>query len=128
MLFVFKNLARLALLVAIGLEMWRACTPADVLAGGTRLWLLFLLFVNTWIMPWYYVWPLALAAPLGWRSPLLRITAGMTLTASIVMYGNQLNFAPVREWAGLALVLPIVIWGSAGLLQALRKQVVRGAL
>lgn len=109
---VYKNLARLGLIGAVVWEIWRARRPEDVLAGGTRLWLLFLLLLNTWIMPWYYLWPLALAAPLGWNSTLLRVTVGMTLTAVIVMYGKQLSFMPVGEWAGLALVLPIAMAGG----------------
>ncbi len=106
---VFKVVARLALVGIIGWEVWRARRPDDVLAGGTRIWLVFLLLVNTWIMPWYYLWPLALAAPLGWSAPLVRVTAGMTLTAMLVMYGRQLNFAPVGDWVGLTLVLPIIL-------------------
>lgn len=115
---VFKNLARLALVGAIGWEMWRARRVEDALAGAARLWLVFLLLVNTWIMPWYYLWPLAIIAPLGWDSPLVRATAGLTLTATIVMYGKQLNFAPAGEWAGLTLVLPLLLWGLGSLVTA----------
>ena len=36
------------------------------LTACARIFIFFLLFVNTWIMPWYYAWPLALAC--AWHS------------------------------------------------------------
>ena len=124
----FKNLARIALVATILRELWRARDLADVLAGSARIWIVFLLVVNTWIMPWYYLWPLAIVAALGWDSLMVRVCAGLTLTAPLVMYGRQLNFAPVGEWAGATLVLPILMGGFAWLFahrQAIRRVALR---
>ncbi len=116
----FKNVARLALLTSIAWEAWRARDLRDVLAGSSRIWIVFLLLVNTWIMPWYYLWPLAMAASLGWGTPIVRICAGLTLTAPLIMYGRQLNFAPIGELAGVTLILPILLWGIDSLFHAKR--------
>jgi len=120
----FKILARLVLVASILWEMRRARGLPDVLIGSARVWIVFLLLVNTWIMPWYYLWPLALCAALGWSSPMVRVCAGLTLTAPIVMYGAQLNYAPVGEWAGLTLILPALL-AVAPLLVARGRNAIR---
>lgn len=109
----FKQVGRLALVAVILWEVWRMRSVTDLLIGSVRVWLVFLLLVNTWIMPWYYTWPLALVAALGWQSTALRICVGLTLTAPMVMYGRQLGFAPVQEWAGVSLVFPLILAGLA---------------
>ena len=113
----FKLAAKAALIGYILVEAWRARTFDQVLGASARITIVFLLFVNTWVMPWYYTWPLALAAPLGWGSMLVRMCAGLTLTAPIIMYQRQFQYGIVGEWAGLFVVLPIamVIAGAAAI-------------
>lgn len=108
---------RLALLALIVWEAARARGAPDVLAASARIWIVFLLLVNTWIMPWYYLWPLALAAPLGWTAILTRVCAGLTLMVTLVMYGKQMNYAVVQELAGLTVALPILLAGGAWLVR-----------
>lgn len=105
----FKLLAKAGLVAFILWEAARVRTVEQIMAAGARISLFFLLVVTTWVMPWYYTWPLALCAPLGWGSRLVRVCAGLTLTATVVMYQRQLGHAVVGEWAGLFLVLPVVM-------------------
>ncbi|MSQ24243.1 MAG: hypothetical protein EXR58_06815 [Chloroflexi bacterium] len=93
---------------SLGLSLPAGLYP-ELLAGSAKVLLVFLLLVNTWIMPWYYLWPLTVCAALGWDSMLVRICAGLSLTAPVIMYGRQLNVSPVGDWAGLTLVLPLVL-------------------
>ena len=105
----FKIVAKVALVVWIAGEALRLRSMGDVLAGSARVLLVFLLVVNTWMMPWYYTWPLAVAAALGWQSRLVRVCAGFTLTAAIAMYQHQFSHQVVDERLGLFLVLPVVM-------------------
>jgi hypothetical protein len=105
----FKLGAKGALAVMIALEAFRARTMEDVIAASARVCLAFLLVVNTWVMPWYYAWPLALCAALGWHSLLVRVCAGFTLTALVLMYQRQFSHSVVDEWGGLFLVLPLAV-------------------
>lgn len=123
LLWAFKQVARIVLVGWIGWELARVGTASGVLGGSVRVWLVFLILVNTWIMPWYYTWTLGLAAALGWQSILVRICAGLTLTAPLVMYGRQLGFAPVGEWAGITLALPLILVAATTGLGRLRREV-----
>lgn len=105
---VVKGASKIALVALIAFESWRARTVQDALAGSARIFIFFLLFVTTWVMPWYYTWPLAIVAPLGWSSLLVRVCAGLTLTAMVAMYQRQLGHFVVTDGAWF-LVLPILI-------------------
>jgi alpha-1,6-mannosyltransferase len=119
-LFVVTKLAtKVALVGLIALECWRLRSVHDALAGSARVFIFFLLFVTTWIMPWYYTWPLAIAAPLGWGSMMVRVCVGLTLTAMIAMYQRQLMHYVVTD-AAWFLVLPIILACGALLLRRIR--------
>lgn len=105
----FKLAAKAALAGWVLFEAWHARTLEGVLAASARVALVFLLVGNTWVMPWYYAWPLAFCAALGWQSALVRTCAGLTLTALVLMYQRQYAHAIVGEWAGLFQVLPLVL-------------------
>jgi hypothetical protein len=102
----FKLSAKGALTVWILVECLRIRSVADALAASARVALIFLLVVNTWLMPWYYTWPLAFSAALGWEHLLVRVCAGFTLTAMFVMYQHQYTTMLVQDMAGLFLILP----------------------
>ena len=119
----FKLIAKVGLIALIGWELRNlmAVARADsekleeaALTACARIFIFFLLFVNTWIMPWYYAWPLALASPLGWQSTTARICAALGLTSLIVMYQRQIGFPVVNDWGGLTLVLPILLGLAPG--------------
>jgi len=105
---VMKTAAKIALVVLIAFESWRVKSVRDALAGSARIFIFFLLFVTTWVMPWYYSWPLAISAALGWGSLIVRVCAGLTLTAMVAMYQRQLSHYVVTEGSWF-LVLPILL-------------------
>jgi hypothetical protein len=116
----FKLAAKAGLVALILWEAWRARKMEDVLGAGARISLFFLLLVNTWVMPWYYSWPLAYCAALGWQSLLVRVCAGFTLAASLLMYQRQYGYFLAGEWGGLFLVSPLVL-AAVPLLAQLRR-------
>src|SRR5439155_14298750 len=83
---VVKLAAKVGLVALIAFECWRLRTIRDALAGSARVFIFFLLVVTTWVMPWYYSWPLAIVAPLGWGTLMVRVCAGLTLTSLVAMY------------------------------------------
>ncbi|MPZ13256.1 MAG: hypothetical protein GEU73_02315 [Chloroflexi bacterium] len=105
----FKLIVKAVFAGYILIEAWRAQTLDDVLAASARIALVFLMLVNTWILPWYYAWPLAFCAALGWGSMTTRVCAGFTLTAMVIMYQRHWGHEVVAEWAGLFLVLPLAL-------------------
>jgi hypothetical protein len=117
----FKLLAKIGLTLYIAVEALRSRTLEQVLGASARISLVFLLLVNTWLMPWYYTWPLTFAAALGWGATLVRVCAGFTLMVFILMYQDQYGHQVQREWGGVAMVLPALFilvaaawsrWGS----------------
>ncbi len=117
---VFKLLAKLVLVVWIAVESFRVRTLSGALAGAARIALVFLLIVNTWLMPWYYTWPLTFCAALGWERGMVRMCAGFTLTALFVMYQRQYGYAVVPEIAGIFMVLPLLFAAAPGAYRWLR--------
>jgi hypothetical protein len=105
---IFKAVAKIALLALIAFEALRVTSVRDALAGSARIFIFFLLFVTTWVMPWYYSWPLAISAALGWGSTIVRVCAGLTLTAMVAMYQRQFGHYVVSDGAWF-LVLPLLL-------------------
>jgi hypothetical protein len=105
----FKLIAKIGFAAYVVYQAIRAERLEDVLASSARVTLVFLLLVNTWVMPWYYSWPLAFAAALGWHAVLVRVCAGFTLTAMLLMYQRQYAQSFVADWAGVTLILPLLL-------------------
>ena len=103
-----KLTTKVALVALIAFECWRLRRVHDALASSARIFIFFLLFVTTWVMPWYYTWPLAISAPLGWSCMTVRVCAGLTLTAMVSIYQRQLGHFVVAD-AAWFLVLPIIL-------------------
>jgi len=106
---LFKALAKGALVLLVIWESWRSRTIEQTLRGCARIFLMFLLTVNTWVMPWYFSWPLAIVAPIGWGSRTVRICASITLTACVLLYQRQMHYAFVPEWGGFVLLIPLLL-------------------
>ncbi|MCC7106810.1 MAG: DUF2029 domain-containing protein [Chloroflexi bacterium] len=100
----FKWLSRVVFLVYFAWELLRLQTFRSTLVAASRVFLLFLLLVNTWVMPWYHTWGFMLAIPLGFRSWLTRVLLAITLTAPIAMYNRHYWSTSLPGW-----VLPLYI-------------------
>ena len=70
-------------------ELTRVRRVTDLLAATSRVLLVFLLLVNTWVLAWYITWPFMLAAGLGWERLETRLATGFTLTAPVMMYNHH---------------------------------------
>lgn len=70
-------------------ELWRARAVHDLVPGAVRLFLVFLLSVHTWVLTWYFSWPLALAILLGLGRPLTRVLLGFSFTTLPIIYYHQ---------------------------------------
>ena len=63
-----------------------APTWRPALEAGVRSYLVFLLLVSTQVLSWYFVWPVVLAAALGWGSTLARIAVAYSVLYLPVFY------------------------------------------
>ncbi|MBI4491462.1 MAG: DUF2029 domain-containing protein [Chloroflexi bacterium] len=93
-------------------ELRRARAARDLVPAAVRLFLVFLLTVHTWILTWYFSWPVALAVLLGLRHPLTRVLLGFTFTSLAIIYYQQfwdLHLDPGRTLLYLSpLLVPLV--------------------
>jgi alpha-1,6-mannosyltransferase len=88
---------------------------AALIGASARAFLVLNLLVLTWVLEWYYLWPLALAALLGWRRLLTRVTVALTLTALPIFYVHHYwsyntPAILVFVYAAPAVLLPLVGW------------------
>jgi hypothetical protein len=92
----------------------------DLPLAGARALLLFLLVVNTWVLPWYFTWPLVLVALGNPRSRTTWVVVGFSLSAPLSMYWAQAHFKGL-EPEGFALYLaPLVLLAAWELGRRLR--------
>jgi hypothetical protein len=90
-------------------ELLRARGGLGLAAAGARVMLAFLLFVNTWVLPWYFTWPLALAIVVGWRSVTAAVLLGFSLSAPTAMYFRHFWHPYVTDWSYLTYLAPLAI-------------------
>ncbi|HLH21876.1 MAG TPA: hypothetical protein VK066_05105 [Chloroflexota bacterium] len=86
---VERQLVRLGFLAYLAFETLRLRRAADLPLACARVLLVFLLGVNTWVLPWYYTWPLALVALGDPRSRTTAVAVGLSATAALAMYWAQ---------------------------------------
>jgi alpha-1,6-mannosyltransferase len=94
------------------LRVWKAVGPRSGLAlaaAGARVMLAFLLIANTWVLPWYFTWPLALAIVAGWDSTTAKVLLGFSLTAPLVMYYNHFWFPYISYQAYWLYLAPLLL-------------------
>jgi hypothetical protein len=70
---------------------------------------IFLLAVNTWVLPWYFSWPLALAIVLGWESTTAKVLIGLSLSAPTVMYYHHFWHPYMSDTTYLLYLAPLLI-------------------
>jgi hypothetical protein len=84
-----------------------------ILETSARAFVVLIMLVLTWVLEWYWMWPLALVTLLGWHRMLTRVVVAYTLTSLPVFYVHHYwstNMPPllVLAYALPPLVLPLV--------------------
>jgi hypothetical protein len=57
-----------------------------VLRSSVRAFMVLILLVLPWVLDWYWMWPLALATLLGWRTMLTKVVVAYTLVCLPIFY------------------------------------------
>jgi hypothetical protein len=104
-----KNVARIFFIVWCAVELWRVRGPLGIAGAGARVMLVFLLAVNTWVLPWYFTWPLALAIVVGLESTTAKVLLGFSLSAPTVMYYHHFWHPYMSDTTYLLYLAPVVI-------------------
>lgn len=115
-----KWVSRLAFLVYFSWELWRVvrrglapasdrARAAELLAAMSRVFLVFLLVVNTWVLSWYFTWPLVLAIPLGWRRLQTRLLTAFSLSAPLMMYYHHYWSTNMAWWWYAIYLAPLAL-------------------
>lgn len=92
-------------------------TVMTVLEASTRAFVVLIVLVLTWVLEWYWMWPLALATLLGWRRQLTQVVVGYTLTSLPIFYVHHYWSWHMPEWLVLLyalppLLIPLVSWAA----------------
>jgi alpha-1,6-mannosyltransferase len=116
--------ARVVFLIYLGWELarlWRRTRDRSVsvvepvLESSARAFVMTNLVLQTWVMEWYWMWPLAIVTLLGWRRMLTKVVVGYTLTALPVFYAHHywstnMPGVLVLAYALPPLALPLIAW------------------
>jgi hypothetical protein len=119
-----KTMTRGIFAVYLGWELvrlWRIAGQRDrslvepILEASTRAFTILILLVLTWVLEWYWMWPLALVTLLGWNRMLTKVVVGYTLTSLPVFYvhhywSTNMPGVLVLAYALPPLALPVVAW------------------
>ncbi|MFN8637705.1 MAG: hypothetical protein U0893_27955 [Chloroflexota bacterium] len=128
-----KNAARAFFLIWIAVELWRVRGGLGIAGAGARVMTVFLIVVNTWVLPWYFSWPLALAVVLGWESTTAKVLLGLSLSSVTVMYYHHFWHPYMSDTTYLLYLAPLLIapvdwgvsWISTGWRWLRRKRALR---
>ena len=104
-----KNVGRVIFLIWCAVELWRVRGALGIAGAGARVMLIFLLAVNTWVLPWYFTWPLALAIIVGLESTTAKVLLGFSLSAPTVMYYHHFWHPYMSDTTYLLYLAPLVI-------------------
>src|SRR5215212_8688921 len=112
-----KWIGRAILLAWFAAELWRVRGALGLAGAGARVMLIFLVAVNTWVLPWYFSWPLALAVVVGWESTTAKVLIGFSLSAPTVMYYHHFWHPYMSDTTYLLYLAPLLIapvaWGAS---------------
>ena len=120
--FWIKVVTRIVFVAYLGWELvrlWRMAGQRErslvepILEASARAFVVLILLVLTWVLEWYWMWPLALVTLLGWRSMLTKVVVGYTLTSLPIFYVHHYwsTYMPselVLVYALPPLALPLV--------------------
>jgi hypothetical protein len=104
-----KNVARVFFVIWCAVELWRVRGPLGIAGSGARVMMIFLVAVNTWVLPWYFSWPLALAVIVGWESTTAKVLIGFSLSAPTVMYYHHFWHPYMSDSTYLLYLAPLLI-------------------
>jgi hypothetical protein len=84
-----------------------------ILEASARTFAVLILVVLTWVLEWYWMWPLALVTLLGWQRMLTKVIVAYTLTSLPVFYvhhywSTNMPGVLVLAYALPPLLLPLV--------------------
>jgi hypothetical protein len=113
-----RLITRVGFLAYAAWETLRLRRVEDLPLTCTRLLLVFLMAVNTWVLPWYFTWPLALASIGNWRSRTGGAALGFAATAPISMYWAQVHFDGMQPSGYVVYLAPLVVVGAAAIWQS----------
>jgi hypothetical protein len=85
----------------------RGQTVDDLALAGARVLVLFLLVVNTWVLPWYFTWPVALVALGDPRSRTTWVVLGFSLSAPLSMYWAQTHLEGLQPMGFAVYLAPL---------------------
>jgi hypothetical protein len=104
-----KNVAKVIFVGWCAVELWRVRGALGIAGAGARVMMIFLLAVNTWVLPWYFSWPLALAIVVGWESTTAKVLVAFSLSAPTVMYYHHFWHPYMSDRTYLLYLAPLVI-------------------
>jgi hypothetical protein len=104
-----KLVARIGFVAWCAAELWWARGGLGIAGAGARVMMIFLLAVNTWVLPWYFTWPLALAIIVGLESTTAKVLLGFSLSAPTVMYYHHFWHPYMADTTYLFYVAPLLI-------------------
>lgn len=119
-----KLITRIIFAVYLGWEivrLWRIAGDRrrsllePILEASSRAFCVLILVVLTWVLEWYWMWPLALVTLLGWRRTLTKVVVGYTLTSLPIFYvhhywSTNMPAVLVLAYALPPLAVPLVDW------------------
>jgi alpha-1,6-mannosyltransferase len=119
-----KVITRVIFAIYLGWELvrlWRIAGDRErailepILAASARAFAVLILLVLTWVLEWYWMWPLALVTLLGWRRMLTKVVVAYTLTSLPVFYvhhywSSNMPGVLVLAYALPPLALPLIDW------------------
>ena len=101
-------------------ELWWARGGRGLAASGARVMLAFLLVMNTWVLPWYFTWPLALAVVAGWDTLTGKVLVGFSISAPTVMYYHHFWHPYMSDSTYLLYLAPLALVPLFGGIAAVR--------
>ncbi len=102
-------------------ELWYLRKLADLPAACARIFLAFLLLVNTWVLAWYFTWSLAMVAVIPSAGRLKLAVIGMTYSAMTVIYYHHFLMDRMPDEYYAFYLAPLVIPLGAMAVQWVRR-------
>jgi hypothetical protein len=86
-----------------------------ILRASVRVFTVLILLVFPWVLEWYWMWPMALAALLGWRDMHTKIVVAYTVLALPLFYTHHYWNWHTPSWVVLLyafppLAMPLIAW------------------